>query len=63
MNYRTLGRTGLQFSEIGFGAWGIGKGAWIGAEDDESRPVILPRSGSRMGRARVPARREDVPTT
>jgi aryl-alcohol dehydrogenase-like predicted oxidoreductase len=36
MNYRTLGRTGLQFSEIGFGAWGIGKGAWIGAEDDES---------------------------
>ena len=36
MNYRTLGRTGLQFSEIGFGAWGIGKGTWIGAEDDES---------------------------
>ena len=23
-------------SEIGFGAWGIGKGMWIGAEDDES---------------------------
>lgn len=36
MNYRTLGRTGLQISEIGFGAWGIGKGMWIGAEDDES---------------------------
>lgn len=36
MNYRTLGRTGLQVSEIGFGAWGIGKGMWIGAEDDES---------------------------
>jgi aryl-alcohol dehydrogenase-like predicted oxidoreductase len=36
MNYRTLGRTGLNVSEIGFGAWGIGKGAWVGASDDES---------------------------
>lgn len=36
MEYRTLGRTGLQVSEIGFGAWGIGKSEWIGAEDDES---------------------------
>jgi aryl-alcohol dehydrogenase-like predicted oxidoreductase len=36
MNYRTLGRTGLQVSEIGYGAWGIGKGSWVGAEDDES---------------------------
>lgn len=36
MNYRTLGRTGLQVSEIGFGAWGIGKSEWIGAEDEES---------------------------
>lgn len=36
MNYRTLGRTGLQVSEIGYGAWGIGKGLWIGASDDES---------------------------
>ena len=24
MNYRSLGRTGLVVSEIGFGAWGIG---------------------------------------
>ena len=24
MKYRTLGRTGLDVSEIGFGAWGIG---------------------------------------
>jgi aryl-alcohol dehydrogenase-like predicted oxidoreductase len=36
MNYRTLGKTGLKVSEIGYGAWGIGKTAWIGASDDES---------------------------
>jgi aryl-alcohol dehydrogenase-like predicted oxidoreductase len=36
VNYRTLGKTGLKVSEIGYGAWGIGKTAWIGASDDES---------------------------
>jgi aryl-alcohol dehydrogenase-like predicted oxidoreductase len=36
MNYRTLGRTGLKVSEIGYGAWGIGAKQWIGASDDES---------------------------
>lgn len=36
MNYRTLGRTGMKVSEIGYGAWGIGKGMWVGASDDES---------------------------
>ncbi len=36
VEYRILGRTGLQVSEIGFGAWGIGKSEWIGAEDEES---------------------------
>ena len=36
MNYRTLGRTGLNVSEIGYGAWGIGKSMWLGASDDES---------------------------
>jgi aryl-alcohol dehydrogenase-like predicted oxidoreductase len=36
MNYRALGKTGLQISEVGYGAWGIGKTAWIGASDDES---------------------------
>lgn len=36
MFYRTLGRTGLRISEVGFGAWGIGRANWIGAEDDES---------------------------
>jgi aryl-alcohol dehydrogenase-like predicted oxidoreductase len=33
---RTLGRTGLEVSEIGYGAWGIGKTMWLGADDDES---------------------------
>ena len=36
MRYRTLGRTGLEVSELGFGAWGIGGTTWIGADDDES---------------------------
>jgi len=36
MNYRRLGRTGLEVSEIGYGAWGIGKSMWIGADDTES---------------------------
>jgi aryl-alcohol dehydrogenase-like predicted oxidoreductase len=36
MRYRTLGRTGLEVSEIGFGAWGISGAQWLGAEDRES---------------------------
>lgn len=36
MNYRELGRTGIEVSEVGYGAWGIGKDAWVGAEDSES---------------------------
>ena len=36
MNYRTLGRTQLKVSEIGFGTWGIGKSAWMGADDQVS---------------------------
>ncbi len=40
MRYRTLGRTGLQVSEIGYGAWGIGKSMWIGAEDETSLQAL-----------------------
>ena len=40
MNYRTLGRTGFQVSEIGYGAWGIGKSMWVGAEDAESAKAL-----------------------
>jgi aryl-alcohol dehydrogenase-like predicted oxidoreductase len=36
MELRPLGRTGLDVSAIGFGAWGIGGTLWIGADDAES---------------------------
>jgi aryl-alcohol dehydrogenase-like predicted oxidoreductase len=40
MNYRGLGKTGLQVSELGYGAWGIGKSMWLGADDDESLQAL-----------------------
>jgi aryl-alcohol dehydrogenase-like predicted oxidoreductase len=40
MNYRKLGKTGLDVSEVGFGAWGIGKGMWVGASDEAVSTVI-----------------------
>jgi len=36
MKYRRLGRTGVEVSEIGYGAWGIGGRQWMGGTDDES---------------------------
>ena len=44
VNERSLGRTGLTVSEIGYGAWGIGGDMWLGAEDQES---LQPRSTTR----------------
>lgn len=38
MQYRTLGRTGLKVSEIGYGTWGAGGGTqWKDSDDVESR--------------------------
>jgi aryl-alcohol dehydrogenase-like predicted oxidoreductase len=36
MRYRALGKTGIEVSEIGYGAWGIGGRQWLGADDQES---------------------------
>ena len=40
MHYRRLGRTGLEVSEIGYGAWGIAGDAWLGARDEESLKAL-----------------------
>jgi aryl-alcohol dehydrogenase-like predicted oxidoreductase len=40
MQYRTLGRTGIRISEIGFGAWGIG-GGWGTVDDAEAERALL----------------------
>ena len=42
MHYRQFGSTGLEISEVGFGTWGIGKSAWLGAED-ASAPAGSPQ--------------------
>jgi aryl-alcohol dehydrogenase-like predicted oxidoreductase len=39
MNYRLLGRTGWEVSEISFGAWAIG-GAWGAVDDQESLAAL-----------------------
>jgi aryl-alcohol dehydrogenase-like predicted oxidoreductase len=40
VNRRTLGRTGIQVSEIGFGGWGIGKSMWGKTDDAESMRAL-----------------------
>lgn len=40
MQFRTLGRTGLRVSEIGFGAWGIGGAMWQDSDDRESARAL-----------------------
>lgn len=36
LEYRKLGNTGIEVSEIGFGAWAIGGDAWGPVEDQAS---------------------------
>ena len=40
MKFRKLGRTGIEVSEIGYGAWGIGGKQWLGGEDDDSLDAL-----------------------
>jgi myo-inositol catabolism protein IolS len=40
MQYRKLGRTGVEVSEIILGAWQLDKRAWAGIEDDEAFRTI-----------------------
>jgi len=40
MKRRRLGRTGVEVSEIGYGAWGIGASMWVGARDEESLEAL-----------------------
>ena len=48
MRYRPLGKTGLQVSEIGFGAWGIGgrtaEQTSYGDTDDRTSLAALDRA-------------------
>jgi aryl-alcohol dehydrogenase-like predicted oxidoreductase len=37
---RRLGRTGIEVSEIGFGAWGMGQSMWRGVSDEETRRTL-----------------------
>jgi aryl-alcohol dehydrogenase-like predicted oxidoreductase len=40
MLYRKFGRTGIQVSEVSYGAWGIGGAQWLGGQDDESLTAL-----------------------
>ena len=36
MKYRVMGKSGVELSEIGYGAWGLGGSQWRGSSDEES---------------------------
>lgn len=40
MRYRRLGNTGMEISEIGYGAWGVGGLQWLGGNDAESATAL-----------------------
>ena len=41
MNYRQLGNTGIQVSEIGMGCWGIGSDAYGASSDMDSVATLI----------------------
>jgi aryl-alcohol dehydrogenase-like predicted oxidoreductase len=41
MRYKRLARTELMVSEVGFGCWGIGGTAWVGADDRTSLRALF----------------------
>ena len=47
MKFRPLGKIGINVSEIGFGAWGIGGQMWQGSEDEESLAAL--RKAAELG--------------
>ena len=40
MRNRTLGTTGYDISEIGYGAWGLGADMWLGADDRQGSDAL-----------------------
>src|SRR5262245_22235536 len=40
MRYRKLGKSGIEVSEVGVGAWAMGGSMWGGARDDHSREAL-----------------------
>jgi len=40
MEYKKFSKSDTEISRIGYGAWGIGKSMWIGADDTESKKVL-----------------------
>ena len=40
MEYKNFAKSDVKISRLGFGAWGIGKSLWIGAEDKESKRAL-----------------------
>jgi len=46
MKTRRLGRTGIDVSEIGFGAWGLGGTMWRGVSDDDALAAVRAAVGA-----------------
>ena len=46
MRYRKLGGTGMEVSEVGYGAWGIGGKQWLGGTDEESVAALSVRANA-----------------